>query len=374
MSLKDMLKEEWRMHSRVYRAGSFASFPFLILFFTAGFTFIVQKYSTLSSTAVLNVLPLLGAFMGLGVGALGFSSKDAFRNILGRTNYLVYSSRTLPVSENKLLFQFVIKDLIYYTAMFIAPVIIGYGLVAGFSIKAFWMLPAFLLGMTVAFLSARSSIRAPEFFKPHYNKGEPLVQKSLLDLERSSGGLLKIVFSLTVLSGFYWFVVLNFPLAQVFLKQPLISFAALIGTISITVYNWLNRFDGFEDYSHQPLEKADLLRAKQKTFVKVSFPLLVVLTAAPFLFYRGNILLAVITSVSTSTFSLGAASALFGLKPNTRIYDTVQFVRLLVLNSILVIPLLMAAVFGLSDTVILIINGLAASAGLFLSKRAINRI
>lgn len=371
MSIKDMLKEEWRMHSRVYRAGSFASFPFLVFFLTAGFTFAVKQYSVLRAEAIMNVLPFFGAFLGLGVGAIGFSSKSAFRNILGRTNYLIYSSRTLPVSENRLLLQFVVKDLIYYTAMFLVPVIFGYGIIGGFSVKLLWTIPAFLAGIIFSFLVARSSLQLPETVKPEYVPGEPLTQKSLLDLERSAGGLMKIVFSLTVLSGFYWFLVLNFPLAEVFLQQPLISFAALIGTISITVYNWLNRFDSFDDYKYMPVEKSALLKAKQKAFVKISFPLLIVLTSAPYFFYQGNLLLALVTSLSTATLALGSASMLFGLNPNTRIYDSVQFIRLLILNSIFVVPLLLATVFEVSVVLILVINGTAALNGILLARKSL---
>lgn len=374
MSIKRMFKEEWRMHSRIYSGRSFAFFPALVFLLTAGFSLIVQKYSTLTTSAIVDFLPVFGLFLGLGVGAVGFSSNDAFKNILGRTNFLVYSSRTLPVSKIRLLTEFIVKDLVYYSLFFIMPVMAGIMLVGGFSASILNIFPAFIGAIIFSLVLTRSSLKLPSIVKPSYREGSPLVQKSLLDLERSSGGLMKIIFSLTLLSGFYWFLVLNFPFANVFLQQPMVSFAALLGTISITVYNWLNRFDSAEDYAHLPVDKSMILKAKQKAFVKITFPLLAVLTVSPIYFYSGNLGLATITAFSTATYALGAVSKVFELDPNTRIYSSKHFSKLIALNSLVIVPIMLAAVFNLQWYVILAVDGLAAFSGLFMSRTAVKNI
>ena len=364
MSVKRMLKEEWRMHSRIYSGRSFAFFPFLVFFLTAGFSFIVERYATVSANVIVESLPFFGAFLGLGVGAVGFSSKDAFRNVLGRTNFLLYSSRTLPLSEKKLLSDFIIKDLLYYTAFFISPVVLGVWTVSGPGIGALMILPGFIGGLVAALIFSRSSMRVPSLVKPSYDKGNPLRNKSLLDIQRSSGGMLKIVFSLSVLTGFYWFMVLKFSFARVFLQNTLVSFAVLLGTISITIYNWLNRFDSPEDYLHLPVSRSDILRSKQRAFVMLAFPFITIFTILPTIFYSGNVYLALVTAYSTSTFALGVVSRIFMLDPNTRIYSSKHFSKVILLNSVVVVPLLIATVFGLPEILLMLVNGLAAGSGL----------
>jgi hypothetical protein len=136
--------------------------------------------------------------------------------------------------------------------------------------------------------------------------------------------------------------------------------------MSLAVYNWLNRFDSPESYSHLPLSRGDLLEAKQKAFVRTSIPLIVLVAAAPYVAYSGQVLLALVTAASAATYSLGAASTVLGLDPNTRMYDGVQFSKLILLSSAVTIPLLVVSLAGVPWPVFLLMDGLAAVAGLAL--------
>lgn len=344
-----MLKEEWRMHSRMYRGSSFATFPIVIFTLSLGFAYATIQYSTLAPEALGTGLKALAAFLGLAVGSIGFSSRDAMKNVLGPTNFLVYSSRTLPLSERKLLFDFIVKDIIYYLGLFILPVSIGFlipsgaGILGDLLLMPVWFIAA--LGLSV--LVARSSMKLPVKSLVNYSRLSrltPVARKSVLDVSRSSGGMIKIVFSLAVLTGFYWFVVLYFPLADYFLQNPLLSFSTVIGMLNLSVYNWINRFDSLEDYLYLPLDSRSILDGKKQAYISVAAPLAIVLVVASYMVYPSNIFLPIATAVTTTLFTLAIASQLTGLNPNRKLFSSRVFTKYLAANSLVVVPLLVMSV------------------------------
>lgn len=357
------------MHSTLFSGRSFAAFPILIFAFSFIGAAAVLGYSTLDLSAISTVFQILGVFVGLSVGAMGFSSRDAMKNILGPTNFLVYSSRTLPVSQRKLLASFLIKDLIYYTFLFLAPVSLGLLAAAGLPalpvmvLMVFW----FFAGIIAALTLSRTSIRFPA---PGLNYGSwmnPLSQKSILDVWRSTGGIIKILFSFGVLTGFYWIVVLYFPLARSFLNNPLLSYSVLAGTISLTVYNWLNRFDSVEEYEYLPIDSELLLEAKQHAFLALSTVLILVSLGTSYYFYRGDLILSFGTAMATQLYTLGIASYLTGLEPNSRLFDSLTFLKYLLANSLLVMPLLVLSIIYNSSltvhyVVVMLVTALAGFA------------
>lgn len=342
MIVKQMIKEEWRMHSTLFKGRNFATFPLIMLGLSYLMSYAVLEYSVLGMSTLSNIYQVLGAFVGLSVGAMGFSSKAMVDNVMGATNFLVYSSRTLPVSGRKLLAAFIVKDLIYYTALFIAPVSIGLVAAAGLSALtiAGLMIGWFFVGLMVALIFARTSIKMPGVGLNYGKWMNPLSQKSVLDVWRSAGGIVKIVFSFGVLTGFYWTIALYFPSASAFLKNPLLSYSVLAGTISLTIYNWLNRFDSVEKYKHLPIDREKLLKSKQIAFLAMSTATTTLFLLISFVFYSSNLVLALGTALATQLYTLGIASYLTGLEPNSRLFDSKIFMEYLVANSIFVMPLL----------------------------------
>lgn len=375
--LKQMLKEEWRLHSELFSGRSFSLFPLIILGISSVFAFLFE-FSTLDTEAVNQGLGFLGVFLGLSVGSIGFSSRDALKNVLGPVSFLVYSSRTLPVSEKTLVGLFLLKDMIYYGVLFLAPISLGFAVVSGgsFSYGAMLLFAGFLLGLGVSVTAARLSLNLPGLKGSYRSRFSPLSDKTVVDLFRSSGGILKVVFSLTILSGFYWFAVLYFPLAGSFLANPLLSFSALLGIVSLSVYNWINRFDSFEDYIYLPVEKSDLIRAKQKAFMIVSVPLITIYLVIPALYYSVSIemiLLAFATSLTVQVYTLGASSLLTGLKPNSRLFDSFVFLKFGTVTLLAVLPLLLFSVLYTSELVLqyLALIVLVFSAGLVMIREAV---
>jgi len=120
----EMLREEWRMHSHLFRGGHFAMFPVLIAALTAGAAWLLVVTGTGRGTVFAGLHALAFVF-GLHTGSIGFVGRDALRNLLGDLTLLVFTARTLPLSQDRLLGIFVVKDLVYYAILFLLPMALG---------------------------------------------------------------------------------------------------------------------------------------------------------------------------------------------------------------------------------------------------------
>lgn len=338
------------MHSELFSGRSFAFFPVIVFLLSFGGFWLVLNFSTLAIESLSHALTGLGVFLGLSVASIGFSSKDAVKNVLGTTNFLVYSSRTLPVSSRRLITAFLVKDIIYYFGLFLVPTAVGSFLAGGTAILGgiAGMSAGFLAGLMAGVVLARTSLKIPGIHMNYAGRVSPLADKTLMDVSRSAGGFFKVVFSIAVLTGFYWFAVLYFPFTSSFLMNPVLSFSILLGTVSITAYNWINRFDAIDDYIYLPVEASNLLEAKQKAFLMISLPMTAVLLLGSFAAYSASvqvILLSFLAGFSVQLFTAGSASYLTGLDPNSRMYESTVFLKLLGLIAVFTFPLLIFSIF-----------------------------
>jgi hypothetical protein len=234
------------------------------------------------------------------------------------------------------------------------------------------MLPFFVTGIVAALLIARISLLLPSTNFVEAGFLPALERKSVLDVFRSTGGIVKILFSLGVLTGFYWTTVLYFPFARPLLGNPLLSYSVLLGTVSLTVYNWLNRFDSLEEYEYLPVGFSELLDAKIHSFFMLSAPLTALLLLISYGFYPGDLLLAFVAALATQVYTSGIAAKLTGLEPNSRLFDTSVFLKYLVANSIVVLPLLILSIVYTPEFKLpfIIFSGLAALSGIYLARTA----
>ena len=120
----EMFREEWRLHSRLFGGGRFAAFPLLVVALVAGTTELLVVTGTAPDT-VFAGLHALALVFGLHTGSIGLVGRDALRGLLGDLTLLVFSARTLPLSRGRLLGVFVVKDVVYYTALFLLPMALG---------------------------------------------------------------------------------------------------------------------------------------------------------------------------------------------------------------------------------------------------------
>lgn len=344
MILERMMKEEWRTQSKLYRGGKLALLPFTILILTYLGARLVTNFSTAPITDLGLLISAFGFFTGLAAGSIGFSSNDAAKNVLGDDNFIIFSSRTLPVRKSRLVLDFIVKDLAFYTGLYLLPVAAAAILASTeLAIYSVYMIGLFLVGLTLSLIAANSAVKIPSKLKllTYENiPAKPISKKSVLDVSRSSGGLLKILMSIGILLGLYWYIVSYVPIASYLLSNPLLSFAVILGMMSVTVYNWLNTYDSVEDYLHLPIDDTELLKSKFQAFKAISTVLIITILGVSYLLYGGNLLLALAIAYITS-FYVGAVTMFeSGLNPNEEMINALTFTKFLVLVNILVIPLL----------------------------------
>jgi hypothetical protein len=344
-----MIKEEWRKNSKLYNGRSFAAFPLVVLFFSACWNFLVVEFSTISYAMIGNSLVALSALMGIAVGLTGFSSRDAFQNVLGRTNYLVFSSKTLPVSKKRLYLDFFVKDTFFYLFLVVIPISLGFMIPTEFVLlpRLFDAVALFLFGLVLSSLFALSSVELPKLRLASYRNLDfldPVARKSVIDVFRSSGGLFKIFFSMGVLTFFYWVMVLNFPLASIFLKNPLLSFSVIIGLLNLSIYNWLNSFDSPETYSYLPVDIFSIAHSKETAYLSLALPVSYILVLSSYAIYPGHLILGLISVTATTLYGMAVAVRVLGLQPNERLFQADIFLKYMLGIGALLVPLLYISV------------------------------
>ena len=344
MILKRMLKEEWRTQSKMYKGRYLAALPVIIFSMTFIGAHIVTGFSTAPTTDLGLLIMAFGFFTGLAAGSIGFNSSDAAQNILGDSNFLIFSSRTLPVEKSRLLANFLVKDLIFYIGLYLLPVGLAVSIVSAEMITyTAYMGGLFLLGLTLSLITASSAIRLPSrksFLNYDNVPIPPLARKSVLDVSRSSGGLFKILMSMFVLLGLYWYIVNYVPIASYLLSKPLLSFSVILGMMSVTIYNWLNTYDEASDYLHLPVDESELLESKFQAFKVIALIVILPFLAVSALLYGGNILLGTVIALTTAYYVGSVTMYEAGLNPNERMIEGWTFLKFLVLVNALVIPLL----------------------------------
>lgn len=122
----EMLREEWRLHSRLFSGRRFSLFPVFILLLVVGASELLV-FAGQDIGSVIAGMHALAFFFGLNTGSIGFVGRDAIRDLLGDLTLLVFSARTLPLSKRRLFGVFLAKDLVYYSVLFLLPMALGIG-------------------------------------------------------------------------------------------------------------------------------------------------------------------------------------------------------------------------------------------------------
>ena len=157
---KNMVKEEWRMHSTMFGSLSFALFPVMIFGIAFMSSFLLPLLRT-SLPAGNIALMTHASFLMLGfmVGAFGLLGNEVMNRRFGQASLLAYSARSLPLSGQFIFLNFVIKDLIYYFFLWVFPFGLGYILASPFIgvplaaalLLLFTLTLSFLFGLCVVF-------------------------------------------------------------------------------------------------------------------------------------------------------------------------------------------------------------------------------
>jgi hypothetical protein len=159
--LRSMIKEEWRIHSCLFGGAMFALFPVIlvVLAFFGSLT-IPTLNAIIPIRQFLSIIQYAFVLFGLSVGSFGLFGREVMNRRFGHASLLAYSSRTLPMSERKILLNFFVKDVLYYFLLWILPFALGFALAAplisvGFvySLSLLLILSlSFLMGLSIAFI------------------------------------------------------------------------------------------------------------------------------------------------------------------------------------------------------------------------------
>lgn len=208
-----------------------------------------------------------------------------------------------------------------------------------------------------------------------------LVTKTLLDLVRSSGGILKPFVSAGILLILVMFLAGVVDSITGIKPTPGILFGGVLGLSAFTTYNWLTQFDTVEDYLAYPVSVEQVFRAKRTAFLLVGTPAVAVPYLGAVILFDGTALDAAVGAVVLAGFSLyyyGLTVFLAGFDPNEFLFDAVRFAIFTAGVALPLIPTLVAGFVAVPPPLpvlaALTVGGLVfGGIGLELSRRAGSR-
>lgn len=452
----EMFREEWRLHSTLFGGRRFAAFPLFVALLGGATVWALARTGTGASTVVAGLHALVFLF-GIQTGTVGFVGRDAMQNLFGDVTLLLFSGRTLPLSARRLLGLFLLKDAVYYAALFMIPLAVALlPVVSAGALPAVWatLTLTFLLGIVVTLAGIALHTRgrpgriailigvlalgglavsgvdlvgytpyalhrnpslgvavrtlAPvvalavvgvalhdtEYVSPARTAGnafatwhdrlpfdDPFLVKSLLDVERSSGGIWKVVFSAgTILAVSAFLVELAGRVTGV---EPLpgVGFGAILGLTAFTTYNWLTQFEDVDASLRYPVSVPTVFEAKKRAFGLLGLPVglacygvgVVWAGAAALDALVGGLLL-----VSLQGYFFGLTVFLTGFSPNEFLFDTVLFAGFTAAVAVGLVPVLVVGFVAgqLTPVLALVVAGLGLGLGVVgheLYRRAVPR-
>jgi len=187
---RNMVKEEWRMHSTMFGGLSFALFPVMIFGIAFMSSFLLPLLRT-SLPAGNIALMTHASFLMLGfmVGAFGLLGNEVMNRRFGQASLLAYSARSLPLSGRFIFTNFVVKDLVYYFVLWVFPFGLGYILASPFVGVPLSAALLLLLTLTLAFLSGLCTVF---FLSTIYSRSRALLWLLVLLLGAGCGTVVAV--------------------------------------------------------------------------------------------------------------------------------------------------------------------------------------
>lgn len=149
-----MMKEEWRIHSTIFGNLGFALFPILIfaISFMGSFIVIFIRNAIPLESLVL-IIHSIFVLLGFMVGSFGILGREFMNRRFGQASLLAYSARSLPIMEQAIFLNFVLKDILYYFILWVLPFGMGFLVASPFiGVNLYYPL-LLLLTLTLSFLS-----------------------------------------------------------------------------------------------------------------------------------------------------------------------------------------------------------------------------
>ncbi|GAB3686303.1 hypothetical protein GCM10028857_18160 [Salinarchaeum chitinilyticum] len=120
-----MLREEWRLHVRLFGGWRFAAFPVVVATLSASAVAALAWAGVDVAVAIAGLHALVFAF-GLQTGSMGLVAQDALERVLGEISLLLSTWHHLPLSRSKMIAAFLLRDLVYYTGLIFLPLAVAF--------------------------------------------------------------------------------------------------------------------------------------------------------------------------------------------------------------------------------------------------------
>ena len=182
-----MMKEEWRVHSTMFGNLSFALFPVMIFGIAFMGSFLIPlMQATLPAGNLTLIVHANYLMLGIMVGGFGLLGNEVINRRFGQASLLAYSARSLPLSEQFIFSNFVVKDTVYYFFLWVLPFGFGYVLASPFTGVPLARALLLLLTLTLSFLFGLCGVF---FLSTVYARSRPALWSLLLILGVGWGGL-----------------------------------------------------------------------------------------------------------------------------------------------------------------------------------------
>jgi hypothetical protein len=154
-----MVREEWRVHTSLFGPAGFALFPLLLVFFAFSGALIWPLFTdVLPPREAILLIHYSFVLAGASVGAFGLFGREVMNRRFGQASLIAYSSRSLPISERSILFNFVLKDTVYYLFFWVFPFVAGLAFAAPWIGVSWEYIPRILVSLSLSFLIGISLI------------------------------------------------------------------------------------------------------------------------------------------------------------------------------------------------------------------------
>jgi len=184
---RNMVKEEWRVHSTMFGSLSFALFPVMIfgIAFMGAFLLPLMR-GTLPAGNLTLIVHANYLMLGIMVGGFGLLGNEVMNRRFGQASFLTYSARSLPLSDRFIFTNFVVKDTVYYFFLWVLPFGFGYVLASPFTGIPLASALLLLLTLTLSFLFGLCTVF---LLSSVYARSKPALWALLLGLVAGWGGL-----------------------------------------------------------------------------------------------------------------------------------------------------------------------------------------
>ncbi|SEH41689.1 hypothetical protein SAMN05192561_101814 [Halopenitus malekzadehii] len=147
---RELLRQEWRLHARLFGGTRFAPFPLLVAVLSAGGIAGAYYGRTDVSTLYTAVHVLVFGF-GLYTGTAVLVGAEMVERVLGDVTLLSSVFRTLPVSRRTLIGLFVLSDVCYYLVLFVLPIALGFSPLVAISVIPLTAVPWVWVSLSLVF-------------------------------------------------------------------------------------------------------------------------------------------------------------------------------------------------------------------------------